>query len=158
MKTSLRAPVTAALFALLGCGSAEAPGALVVTLGQGETRYAELDDGTALPLVAGPQGGHHVWIAMHAEGLTDPGVQLLVDAFPRGAPDPPRRLPVDTRFRAQPEGGWERVGWPAEIPDAPCFIGEEILVRVTLRQGGREGVDERVVIPTDGPGVGACVR
>ena len=145
-----------ALLCLLGCGDDPEP--LVLALGQGETAFAELDDGTGLPLVAGPQGGHHVWIAMRAEGLSRGEVDLLVDALAVGDPDPPRRMPVRTRFRAQPDGGWERVGWPAEIPDAPCFIDREVLIRVTLRQDGREAVDERIVVPEDAPGVGACGR
>lgn len=158
MSTTLRALAATAWLALLGCGSAEGTEALVLVLGQGETAYAELDDGTELPLVAGPQGGHHVWIALRAEGLSGPAVELLVDALPVGEPEPPRRLPVRTTFRQQPEGGWERVGWPAEIQDAPCTIGRDVVLRVTLRNGGREAVDERRIVPADGPGVGSCAR
>ncbi len=157
MGTQLRRGALVAVLAFVGCGDG-VDGELVLVLGQGETAYAELDDGTELPLVAGPQGGHHVWIAMRAEGLSAPGAELLVDAFPRGAADPPRRLPVRTRFALLPDGSWERVGWPAEIPDALCTVDTEVMVRVTLRQGGREAVDERVVVPQGGPGIGACMR
>ncbi|MEM1414321.1 MAG: hypothetical protein AAGH15_05455 [Myxococcota bacterium] len=155
----MRPPFVVALVlaAALGCGEGAGAGDLTLELGAGETAYAPLADFTELPLVAGPQGGHHVWIAMRATGLRGPSVELTVDAIPQGAGDAPRRLPVRTVFREGEDGVWERFGWPAEIPDAPCFIGEEVLVRVTLEAGGASADDERIVIPTDGPGVGGCL-
>ena len=60
--------------ALAGCGGGDpAAGDLVVELGTGEVGFEPLADEQPVPLVAGPQGGHHVWLSLRAEGLAKGG-------------------------------------------------------------------------------------
>lgn len=41
----------------------------VVVIGQGESAFAPLEDGAVVSIEAGPQGGHHVWLALRVTGL-----------------------------------------------------------------------------------------
>jgi hypothetical protein len=50
----------------------------VVVLGQGESAFAQLEDGAVVSLEAGPQGGHHVWLALRVNGLRQMGSRLTV--------------------------------------------------------------------------------
>ncbi|WP_437654125.1 hypothetical protein [Sorangium sp. So ce1182] len=49
-----------------------------VVIGQGDRAFAPLGDGEVMPIEAGPQGGHHVWLALRVEGLRQVGSRLTV--------------------------------------------------------------------------------
>ncbi|WP_437928307.1 hypothetical protein WMF37_03450 [Sorangium sp. So ce291] len=49
-----------------------------IVIGQGERAFAPLADGEVVPIEAGPQGGHHVWLALRVEGLRQMGSRLTV--------------------------------------------------------------------------------
>lgn len=49
-----------------------------VVIGQGESGFAPLNDGEVVPIEAGPQGGHHVWLALRVTGLRQMGSRLRV--------------------------------------------------------------------------------
>ncbi|MEO5727269.1 MAG: hypothetical protein ABI134_35265 [Byssovorax sp.] len=53
-------------------------GAPAVVIGQGESAFAPLDDGEVVSIEAGPQGGHHVWLALRVNGLRQMGSHLTV--------------------------------------------------------------------------------
>jgi len=50
-----------------------------LTVGAGQTTYADIEDGTVLTWEKGPQGGHHVWLAVSQRGLRRRGSILTVD-------------------------------------------------------------------------------
>ena len=50
-------------------------------LGQGESAFAPLQDSEVVPIEAGPQGGHHVWLALHVNGLRQMGSHLTVRGY-----------------------------------------------------------------------------
>ncbi|WP_437486179.1 hypothetical protein WME75_02885 [Sorangium sp. So ce1014] len=52
-----------------------------VVIGQGERAFAPLDEGEAVPIEAGPQGGHHVWLALRVTGLRQMGSRLRVGGY-----------------------------------------------------------------------------
>lgn len=55
----------------------------VVVIGQGESAFASLEDSEVVPVEAGSQGGHHVWLALHVAGLRQMGSRLTVGgSFP----------------------------------------------------------------------------
>jgi hypothetical protein len=55
----------------------------VVVIGRGESAFAPLEDGEVVSIEAGPQGGHHAWLALHVTGLRQMGSRLTVrGAFP----------------------------------------------------------------------------
>ncbi|WP_437780783.1 hypothetical protein [Sorangium sp. So ce1097] len=45
-----------------GCGLPENPA--VFEIGTGETCFEHIEDGATLPVMAGPQGGYHLWLAV----------------------------------------------------------------------------------------------
>lgn len=53
-------------------------GAPAVVIGQGESEFAPLQDSEVVSIEAGPQGGHHVWLALRVSGLRQMGSHLKV--------------------------------------------------------------------------------
>ncbi|AUX20078.1 hypothetical protein SOCEGT47_005410 [Sorangium cellulosum] len=53
-------------------------GAPAVMIGQGESGFAPLEEGEVVSIEAGPQGGHHVWLALRVTGLRQMGSRLRV--------------------------------------------------------------------------------
>lgn len=53
----------------------------VIELGQGESAFAPLQDSEEVPIEAGPQGGHHVWLALRVAGLRQMGSRLTVNGY-----------------------------------------------------------------------------
>lgn len=142
--------------ALIACGPAPS-GPLEVELGTGEVAFEGLEGGERLPLVAGPQGGHHVWVSFRAQGLESARAFLTIDAIPLTSTEPPpRRSPVRVQMSRAGEG-FEYVGWPAQLDDPGCLVGERVILRITLEdEGGRSGSDEREIVVGDGPLVPPC--
>lgn len=146
------------LIGIVGCSDEEAPGELVVELGTGEVAFEPLVDGTELPLVAGPQGGHHVWIGFRVTGLASTRAELTVEPIPltTGEP-PPRSAPVRVVLTELPDGSFEYFGWPAQLADPGCLVGEQMILRITLEDSrGSRGSDERTIVVGEGTAVPPC--
>lgn len=144
---------------LAGCTGGSGEAALEV--GTGETHFEPLDDYQRVPLVAGPQGGHHVWLSLRAQGLAAGPALLDVDAVPLDATEPPpRREPVRAHLRPASDGeAVELVGWPAQLARPECLVDTPLSVRVTLTdERGRSATDERIVVPEGNPLLGECDR
>ena len=63
-----------------------------VVVGKGQTFYADLTDNEVLTWEKGPQGGHHVWIALRLIGLRQAGTITSVDLDDLDQPDPTKSL------------------------------------------------------------------
>jgi hypothetical protein len=59
-------------------------GAPQVIVGTGQTDYGNLNDGQTLQAELGPQGGHHVWIAVRMKGLRQSGSRTILTATQPG--------------------------------------------------------------------------
>jgi hypothetical protein len=58
-------------------------GAPVVTIGEGQADYLPTMDGVEAQVEAGPQGGHHIWIAVRMKGLLQSGsITSITGHFP----------------------------------------------------------------------------
>lgn len=58
-------------------------GAPVVSVGEGQADYLPTMDGASAQVEAGPQGGHHVWIAIRMKGLLQSGsITSVTGRFP----------------------------------------------------------------------------
>lgn len=58
--------------ALAGCGESRAEtGAVDLSVGTGEDAYQPVAKGSTIPLMKGPQGGFHLWIALRCDGCKD---------------------------------------------------------------------------------------
>ncbi|WP_437480039.1 hypothetical protein WME75_34770 [Sorangium sp. So ce1014] len=74
-----------------GCRLPDEPA--VFEIGTGESCFESIEDGATLPVMAGPQGGYHLWFAV---GCSDCGARVRVrysvkdpatgDLFPSGVP------------------------------------------------------------------------
>lgn len=66
-------------------------GAPEVVLGDGQTDYSTLNDGDVLQLEKGPQGGHHIWVALRMKNLRQSGSTTMITSELEGdsAPVPP---------------------------------------------------------------------
>ncbi len=145
---------------LCACGDPLPPPELTLELGTGESMFEPLTDEQEVPLVAGPQGGHHVWLSLRVGGLSqgendhvllDLDMVLLNDTEP-----PPRRAPV--RLLMSPdEDGHLYIGWPAQLEAPECAVGERMSIRATITStDGRMTMDERIVVPLDDPLLDVC--
>ncbi|CAN90637.1 hypothetical protein predicted by Glimmer/Critica [Sorangium cellulosum So ce56] len=52
-----------------------------VVIGLGQDAFASLEHGEVVPIEAGPQGGHHVWLALRVTGLRQMGSRLTVEGY-----------------------------------------------------------------------------
>jgi hypothetical protein len=127
------------------------------------TEFEPIVEGETLPLNMGPQGGYHVWLSFRAQGLR--GERSLLSLAIR-AEDP--TLGVDTQVYvpleddpgADPPGAIF-VGFPAQLTDPACFVGETIDLDVTLEnESGRtaHGTQRVVVGPFAAGGLEPCAR
>jgi hypothetical protein len=64
-----------------------------VVVGTGQTDYNGLTEGQILQLEKGPQGGHHIWIALRMKNLRQSGstttITSRIESDPGAAPPPP---------------------------------------------------------------------
>ncbi|MBK8252789.1 MAG: hypothetical protein IPK82_08990 [Polyangiaceae bacterium] len=55
----------------------------LVIVGEGQADYLPVEDGQVAQVEAGPQGGHHIWIALRVKNLTQAGsITSLTGHFP----------------------------------------------------------------------------
>jgi hypothetical protein len=58
-------------------------GAPVVIVGEGQADYLPMTDGETAQVEAGPQGGHHIWVALRAKNLHQSGsITSITGHFP----------------------------------------------------------------------------
>lgn len=58
-----------------------ASGEPAIVVGKGQMAFASLTEGEVVPIEPGPQGGHHVWLALRVTGLRQMGSTLKVSGF-----------------------------------------------------------------------------
>lgn len=156
------AAIALGALAALGCGEPVPPEPFEGTLeiGTGETGFLPLTHEQSVPLVFGPQGGHHVWISFRVTGFAQQQVLMDLDVVPLSEREPPpRSSPVRLFMSERGEGGaYEYVGWPAQLADAGCYVDVPLSFRLTLTDPeGNEVSDEVVVVPEGGaPGLEPC--
>jgi hypothetical protein len=99
-----------------------------------------------------------VWIGFRVTGLASTRAELTVEPIPltTGEP-PPRSAPVRVVLTELPDGSFEYFGWPAQLADPGCLVGEQMILRITLEDSrGSRGSDERTIVVGDGTAVPPC--
>ena len=128
----------------------------LVEIGTGASRFEPLEDGQSMPLVAGAQGGFHLWISARARGIDPSDVHLTVVSYPR-ATERPRQTAFHALELAAREGWLERACLVQVLSTPECFQDREVVVAIHVSDGaGRAAHDERVVIPRAEAPIGAC--
>lgn len=135
-----------------------------LVLGTGQTDYAPLAEGQLLRLEKGPQGGHHLWIAVRMKNLRQSGSRTAITAR---LPDDPAAsiLPAGYVFAFErDEGGYCKLwGLRFQLDSGASDLGQaykrflgkrlEITVEVVDSVGGRATatktirVDDKLLCP-----------
>ena len=121
----------------------------VVVVGEGQGDYLPLDEGETVQVEAGPQGGHHIWIALRTKGLAQSGSITTLSG------EVPSTSQVIEDFRVvfsldKDDGGYcklygLRFQLDATIPIAD-LLGKQVLVRAKLEDAsGTVGTSEKLV-------------
>jgi hypothetical protein len=120
-------------------------GAPVVIVGNGQTSYLPLKPGQMLQAQAGPQGGHHIWIAVRMRNMKQSGSTTTLTATQPGSTV--AVTPFSVVFTFQPdEGGFcklygLRFQLDANGVDYKQFLGKPLDVTVTVHDAlGATGV------------------
>lgn len=122
----------------------------VVTVGEGQSDYLPTMDGAVAQVEAGPQGGHHVWIAIRMKGLLQSGsITAVTGRFPELDKD---IGPFQVIFTFdQDEGGYcklygLRFQLDQTVPVAE-ILGKtlEVQVKVTDKEGA-VGIGKRTIV------------
>ncbi|MBX3228530.1 MAG: hypothetical protein KIT84_07750 [Labilithrix sp.] len=136
------------------------PGPPEVILGTGQTDYATLTDGQVLHLEQGPQGGHHIWMAVRMKNLRQSGSTTTVSGVVEGGPPNVPPLAVVFTFDRD-EGSYCKVyglrfqldasalgpdGVPLPQPDKRLFLGKKVTVTAEVVDStGARASSSRVV-------------
>lgn len=122
-----------------------------VIVGQGQSDYTPLADGDTVQVETGPQGGHHIWIALRTKNLNRSPTRTVLSA-----------VQPDTGTKVQPfnvifpyvvdEGGYCKLAMlrfqlDTGGIDYRQFLGKELDVTATVTDGsGDVGVGTRKVM------------
>ncbi len=125
----------------------------VFALGTGEDCFEPLSDGDVLPLISGPQGGYHLWLAL---GCSDCGATPVLSW---GARDPATGQTLEGTFDSQgvvnlSGGAWPQaaglfagmpgVSWDPENEPPPA-PGTHVILWARVDAAGHEAAVEVVI-------------
>lgn len=115
-----------------------APAAARLLLGTGEQHYIPIEDEQVLPLVAGIQGGFHVWATFLGYGYQGDRLRMQVTSTwgPNGEyvyPSLEASIRVHEVVDERGETALEGNGWPARIELPRCSQGQLIVLEMTVR-------------------------
>ena len=143
-----RAGLSADLAERLQHGAARAGRGLAV--GEGQADYLPEMDGDTAQVEAGPQGGHHIWVALRAKGLRQSGsITSISGHFPDLNLDVG---PFNVIFTMEPdEGGFCKLYGLRfqldQVVDINTLLGHPLDVKVTVSDPDMDvGVGTRSVV------------
>ena len=160
-ETSADTSVDAPPFTPDACKASLAAGnSASVVVGAGQTFYTAIDDGAPLTWEKGPQGGHHVWIALRLIGLRQQGTITTIDLDDVEDPSKPlninhSRLVYD--FNRDEGGHCTLPGLRMQLDNAggPALAslnGHHIKVTATLQDpDGSHATSSRTIVVTGVP-------
>jgi hypothetical protein len=132
---------------LVACGEDGPEVAPALELGTGEWQFETMAAAQRVQLVAGTQGGFHVWLSMRAQGFA--GERLRMQLQLRSARAPVASSDLSLAFEPNEEGALEFVGWPAQLLDPWCAVDVPLTVEVTLSDAARHSASATVeIVPT----------
>ncbi len=127
----------------------------IVIVGKGQSDYLTMEDLGLAQIEAGPQGGHHVWVAIRTKNLKQSGSVTTVSGI---VPSISHTVdPLNVIFTFDPdEGGYCKLyGLRFQLDTGGKKIAEllgkqlEISVQVSEGQGGDIGVGKKTVTLSD---------
>jgi hypothetical protein len=120
-------------------------GPAVVQVGTGQTDYLPLTQGQTVQMEAGPQGGHHIWIATRQENLKQAGTTTTIRSTQPGTGLVGPRMSFVFNFDQDQGGFCKLYGLRYQVDvdgaDYHQFLGKPLDVTVTLKDStGAMGV------------------
>ncbi|MGO9834830.1 MAG: hypothetical protein ACLP1X_11475 [Polyangiaceae bacterium] len=108
----------------------------IVQVGTGETDYLPVTDGQTLQMEQGPQGGHHVWVAVRQQNLSQSGTTTTITSVQPGTGLAGPLISFAFTF-VQDEGGFCKLyglRYQVDIDGADyhLFLGKPLDITVTL--------------------------
>jgi hypothetical protein len=147
----LRTAILLCLLALASsaCASEVGGGVGTLELGTGEWMFEPfVVEEQEVPLIAGVQGGYHVWLSAHTTGVGD-RVLFDIATQPLDESRPEEGGEVYVFMDEMGDDAWEILGYPAVLSTPACDLGKPLRVRVTLTdEEGDTATDECIVVPT----------
>jgi hypothetical protein len=109
----------------------------VVQVGTGQTDYLPLVTGQTVQMEAGPQGGHHIWIATRQENLKQAGTTTTITSTQPGTGIVGPRMSFVFDFEQDQGGFCKLYGLRYQVDvdgaDYHQFLGKPLDVTVTLK-------------------------
>jgi hypothetical protein len=130
-----------------------ATGAPQLTIGAGQTDYLPLAASPVLASEAGPQGGHHIWVAVRMRGLAQAGTVVTLNASQPGGV---KVRPYQVVFNlSQDEGGYcklygLRLQLDTESPIS-AFYNKPLLIQAEARDGAGRSATATATVTVGGP-------
>jgi hypothetical protein len=125
----------------------------IVVVGQGQADYLPLADGDVAQIEAGPQGGHHIWVAVRLKNLTQSGsITSLTGHLPELGYDVG---PFNVIFTFDPdEGGYCKIyGLRFQLDtdhDIQEMLGKTLELQASIKdKDGDVGVGKRTIKLSD---------
>jgi hypothetical protein len=125
----------------------------IVVVGEGQADYLPMEDGGVAQVEAGPQGGHHVWVAVRLKNLTQSGsITSLTGHFPELGYDVG---PFNVIFTFDPdEGGYCKIyGLRFQLDaehDIEEMLGKTLEISATITDKDKDvGIGTRAVKLSD---------
>ncbi len=134
--------VLACACAVSACGASEASEptpatpAQRVVLGTGEAEYEPMAGEPPLRLVAGVQGGFHVWASFLVYGFMNDRLDMVLETRVEDDPDTAivmrARLTLRETLDESGEPALSFAGFPAQVDDARCAHDKRVSVAIAL--------------------------
>jgi hypothetical protein len=133
------------------CGASEpepvpAPEVRRVVLGTGEADFEPIDGEPRLPLIAGVQGGFHVWASFLVYGFTTARADMVLETRVEDDPESSMvmraRLPLREDLDADGLPVFSFAGFPAQVYDARCAQDKRVSVHLSLTDTDGHSVED----------------
>jgi hypothetical protein len=139
-------------------------GAPIVQVGTGQTDYLPVTSGQTIQMEQGPQGGHHVWVAVRQENLKQSGSTTTITSVQPGTGLVGPKTSFVFTFEPDQGGFCKLYGLRYQVDvgglDYHLFLGKPLDITVTIAdQSGETGsgvahvmIDPSLLCPSGVPG------
>jgi hypothetical protein len=134
----------ALLWVGLACGACGP----VVEVGGGVRAFVSFDDGQAVDVVCGPQGGQHVWTSVRAKGMRTDDVDVVLSLTDEATGEPVCRVELKDLLLADDDGWGSFTGVTCFVSEPAKVAGRTLVLYGSARDADGAGGESRVrVVP-----------
>jgi hypothetical protein len=123
-----------------------------VEVGGGVRAFAPFEDGQAVDVVCGPQGGQHIWTGVRAKGVGPEGVSMVISMTDAETAETVCHVELKDLLLVEDDGWFSFTGLACFVPDPAKVEGRTLRLEGSLVDAdGSGGKSVRQVVPR-GPG------